>query len=222
MMRTNTIFALTTFAVLSSGCTKGSEASDANTAVEAQSLGLECDHDIRANSVLKHTWPYPAEYRDLQWTGGYQKMVLKLKPNHAAFVTAKVSWKQGDLLRVHDSQVRVLKPRRLVAKRDLYVKRKEWSQGVEIEKTYLAARQGEVGSFLLYNSYGLCLIGTGDGAGWTPCTLDDAFEGLSAENPHACEQEWWVEVQRRKVDKGWMIVDPALMERLPPDPSEAR
>ena len=222
IMRTHTILPVVLCLLSLCACKKRSETGDSNTASDALPPGLECDHEVTANAMLRHTWPYPAEYRDLRWIGGYEKMSLKLKPNHAAFVTATLTWKHGDLLRVLDSQIRVLKPRRLVAKRDLYLKRKEWSQGIEVEKIYLATRKGEVGSFLLYNSRGLCLIGTDDGAGWTPCTLDDAFEGLSADDPHPCEQEWWVQVQRSKVDKGWMIVDPDLMERVPPDSSEAK
>jgi hypothetical protein len=204
------------------GCKTGADTPATDTASEANTRGLGCDHEVAANSTVKHTWPYPAEYRDLRWIGGYRKMALKLRPTHAAFVTATVTWSDGDVLKVQDSQIRVLKPRRLIAKRDLFVRRREWSQGIEVEKTYLAVRKGEVGSFLLYNSRGLCLVGFDEGAGWTPCTLDDAFEGLSADDPHPCEQEWWVLVQRRKLDKGWMIVDPALMERVAAEPVEAR
>ena len=131
-----------------------------------------------------------------------------------------MSWPADSFLEVKDSQVRILKPRRLVAKRDLFIKRKEVEQGIEVERTYRAAKQGEVGSFLFYNSRGMCLVGFEKGSGWAPCTLDDAFEGLSAESPHPRAQEWWVEVERRKVDKGWTLVYPDLMERVPP-PSSA-
>jgi hypothetical protein len=66
-------------------------------------------------------------------------------------------------------------------------------------------------------------VETRDGPGWTPCTFEDTFEGLSAENANACEQYWWIQMQRSKVDKGWMVVNPELVERLgPPPPGEAR
>ena len=141
-------------------------------------------------------------------------MQLKLKPTHAAFRTATVTWRKGELIGVEDSEIVIQKPRRLVAKRNLYVKRKVWDQGIEVERTYLAVAQGQVGSFLFYNSRGMCMVGTQEGPGWTPCTLDDAFEGLSEEDPAACEQLWWVKVRKSKVAQGWMVVAPGLMERV--------
>jgi len=123
---------------------------------------------------------------------------------------------------VEDSEVFIRKPRRLVAKRDLYVKRKVWDQGIEVEREYLAVARGEVGSFLFYNSRGMCMVGTQEGPGWTPCTLDDAFEGLSEHEPAACEQFWWVKVRKSKVAKGWMVVAPELMERVTPSTDAAR
>ena len=126
-----------------------------------------------------------------------------------------------DVIEVLDSQIRILKPRRLVAKRDIIVSRKVLTQGVEVTKQTLAAAKGEVGEFLFYNSRGLCLVGTEDGPGWTQCTLDDAFEGLSADNPDPCRQEWWVQAKRDNANKGWMVVDSSIMERLPP-PDEAK
>ena len=203
------------------GCSK-SDGPDAQSGADAATRGLECDHDFKTSAVLKNTWPYPAEYRNLTWVGGSQRIKLKLKPNHAAFTTATVSWPADSFLEVKNSQIRIMKPRRLVAKRDLFITRKEMEQGIEVEKTYPAAKQGEVGSFLFYNSRGMCLVGFEKGSGWTPCTLDDAFEGLSADNPHPCAQEWWVELERRKVDKGWTLVFPDLMERVPPPATEAR
>jgi hypothetical protein len=200
--------------ITASGCKKSdvsAPSANAQSAVEA----LDCNHDVKASAVANHSWPYPADLQDLRWGETYRKVRLKLKPTHAAFVTATVTWKEGELIGVEDSLVVIRKPRRLVAKRDLYVKRKAWDQGVEVERTYLAAAQGEVGSFLFYNSRGMCMVGTPDGPGWTPCTLDDAFEGLSEENPAACEQFWWVKVRKSKVDRGWMVVDPELMERVP-------
>ncbi|MBW1907801.1 MAG: hypothetical protein JRJ24_21455 [Deltaproteobacteria bacterium] len=124
-------------------------------------------------------------------------MKLKLKPTHAAFITATVTWKKGELIGVEDSEVFVKKPRRLVA-------------------------QGAVGSFLFYNSRGMCMVGTEHGPGWTPCTLDDAFEGLSEERSAACEQVWWVKVRKSKVAQGWMPVDPGLMERVAPPTDVAK
>lgn len=216
MTRITTLFAAVAVFVLATSCKKGVEAPGVATANDAGEEQLDCDHDLTSDALAKHAWPYPADYRDLRKTDRYKKFKLKLKPTHAAFVTATVTWKEGDLVQVLDSEVRITKPRRLVAKRDLFVKRKVWDQGIEVERTYLAAAKGEVGSFLFYNSRGACMVGTGDGPGWTPCTLDDAFEGLSAESPHACKQTWWVQVQKRKVDKGWMVVDPAFMARVPP------
>jgi hypothetical protein len=221
MTKTLSLLVFTLAAALLASCNK-SGAPEAESGADASTRGLECDHDLKANAVLKSTWPFPADYRDLQWVGGSQRIRLRLKPNHAAFVTATVSWPADSMLEVRDSQVRIIKPRRLVAKRDLFVTRKEIEQGVEVNRTYPAAKKGEVGSFLFYNSRGMCLIGFEKGAGWTSCTLDDAFEGLSAEDPHPCEQEWWVELKRSKVDKGWTLVYPDLMERVPPTPAEAR
>ena len=198
---------------LTVSCSKGGTGSEAANTV---SSGLECDHDVKLRAEVDHAWPYPADYRDLRWVGGYELLELRLKPTPAAFITATISFRDGDLIRVLDSQVNIKKPRRLVAKRDLLITRRAWSQGVEVERTELAVAKGEVGNFLFYNSEGLCVIGTSEGPGWTPCTLDDAFEGLSAENPDPCEQEWWVQVRKRKIDKGWMIVDPATVERVRP------
>ena len=216
MTRVATFLVAIVVLALAGACKKGSGAPNTVTADDAAVERLGCEHDVKSNALAKHSWPYPADYRDLRIKGGYKKFRLKLKPTHAAFVTATVSWKEGDLIEVLDSEVRITKPRRMIAKRDLFVKRKVWDQGIEVERTYLAAAKGEVGSFLFYNSRGACMVGTEDGPGWTPCTLDDAFEGLSEESPYACEQIWWVQVRKRKVDKGWMVVDPAFMERVPP------
>jgi hypothetical protein len=205
----------------SAGCKKG-ESSAATSSAQSVVDNTGCDHDVKSSAVAKHSWPYPAEVRDLRWGNTYQKMRLKLKPTHAAFVTATVTWKKGELIRVEDSEVFIRKPRRLVAKRDLYVKRKVWDQGIEVEREYLAAARGEVGSFLFYNSRGMCMVGTQEGPGWTACTLDDAFEGLSEQEPAACEQFWWVKVRKSKVDQGWMVVAPHLMERVPPSTDAAR
>jgi hypothetical protein len=205
----------------STGCTKG-ESSPAASSAQSAVDNTGCDHDVKSNAVAKHSWPYPADARNLRWGDTYKKMQLKLKPTHAAFITATVTWKKGELISVEDSEVFIKKPRRLVAKRDLYVKRKVWDQGIEVERTYLAVAQGEVGSFLFYNSRGMCMVGTKERPGWTPCTLDDAFEGVSEEEPAACEQFWWVKVRKSKVDQGWMVVAPGLMERVPPSTDAAR
>jgi hypothetical protein len=223
MMRPVFLFVLLLSAGTAGGCGKGS--GEATTA-PARPLGSAgaitgCDHDIESDAVLKHSWPYPADHRNLRWGRHYEPMKLKLKPTHAAFVTATVTWKAGELIEVEDSQVWILKPRRLLSKRDLDVKREVWDQGIRVERTYRAAAKGEVASFLFYNSRGMCLVDTEQGPGWTACTLDDAFEGLSAEHPYACEQVWWVKVRKSRVDRGWMRFDPGLMERVPP-PSAAK
>ena len=206
---------------IGSGCKKGDSSPSAATAPSAvQSIG--CDHDVKSSALIKHSWPYPADLRNLRWGNVYRKMRLKLKPTHASFVTATVTWKDGELIAVEDSEVFVKKPRRLVAKRDLYVKGKVWDQGIEVERTYLAVAQGQVGSFLFYNSRGACMVGTEHGPGWTPCTLDDAFEGLSEEHPAACEQFWWAKVRKSKVNQGWMPVEPGLMERVAPPTDAAK
>ncbi|MBW2588016.1 MAG: hypothetical protein JRD92_13885 [Deltaproteobacteria bacterium] len=208
-------------ALATGGCNKG-DSSPTTASAQATAEVLGCSHDVKSNAVAKHSWPYPADFRNIRWGSTYQQMKLKLKPTHAAFITATVTWKKGELIGVEDSEVFVKKPRRLVAKRDLYVKRKVWDQGIEVERTYLAVTQGAVGSFLFYNSRGMCMVGTEHGPGWTPCTLDDAFEGLSEERSAACEQVWWVKVRKGRVDQGWMPVDPGLMERVAPPTDVAK
>jgi hypothetical protein len=165
---------------------------------------------------LTHTWPYPAEYRDLEWGDRYKQVKLRLKPNNAAFYTATLTWKSGEHIAVEDSVLHFRKPRRLVAKRDLFVTRKVWDQGVEVERTFQAVKEGELGTFFFYNSRGMCLVDTDGGPGWTPCTLDDAFEGLSEEHPDACEVIWWVKVRKSKIDQGWMPVDLNFVNRVAP------
>jgi len=219
-MRTISILSfILVIALLGTSCKK-SDSSRATATPKSPALGLGCDHDLKSSAVAKHSWPYPADHRNLRWGDKYQKMKLKLKPTQAAFVTATVTWKKGELIAVEDSDVLIAKPRRLIAKRDLTVKRQVWDQGIQVERTYLAVAQGEIGSFLFYNSRGMCMVGTEEGPGWTPCTLDDAFEGLSAEQPDACEQVWWVKVRKSKVNQGWMPVLPNFMERVPP-PTDA-
>ena len=222
IMRTVSILtAILIACVVTVSCKKGDISPAAATAVSTAEM-IGCDHDVKSNAVAQHSWPYPAESRNLRWGDKYKQMKLKLKPTRAAFVTATVTWKQGELIAVQDSDMLVTKPRRLVAKRDLYVKRKVWDQGIEVERAYRAAATGDVASFLFYNSRGMCMVETEKGPGWTPCTLDDAFEGLSAEQPHACEQVWWVKVRKNKVDQGWMPVAPELMDRVPPPPDATK
>lgn len=199
-------------------CKAGQSASKATTAAKAEGAPapvLGCDHDLESNAIAEHSWPYPADAKDLRWIARYTTVKLKLRPRQASFDTATLIFRRGDRVEIEDSQVHIIKPRRLVAKRDLYVMRKAWDQGVEVQRPFLAAAEGQPGSFLFYNSRGMCLVGTEQGPGWTPCTLDDAFEGLSAEHPFACEQVWWVKIRRSKVDQGWLPFDPALMERVP-------
>jgi hypothetical protein len=212
---------LVTALAIASGCKKG-DSSPSTAGAQAAVETLGCDHDVKANTVAKHSWPYPADFRNLRWGNKYKQMKLKLKPTQAAFITATVTWQKGELIGVEDSEVFIRKPRRLVAKRDLYVKRKVWDQGIEVERTYLAVGEGEMGSFLFYNSRGMCMVGTKEGPGWTPCTLDDAFEGLSEENPAACEQVWWVKVRKSKLAQGWMPVTPGLMDRVPAPPDATK
>ena len=221
-MRTLKIFFIFFLAAGLGAACKKSDGSPSSATPASAELGLNCDHDVKSNALAKHSWPYPADHRNLRWGDTYEKMRLKHKPTSAAFVTATVTWKSGALIKVEDSEVRIIKPRRLIAKRDLYVKRKVWDQGIQVERELLAVAEGDVGSFLFYNSRGMCMVGSEAGPAWTPCTLDDAFEGLSDEQPQACEQVWWVKVRKSKVDQGWMPVIPGLMERVPPPSGAAR
>jgi hypothetical protein len=221
-MRAASILTAVLIAALATGSCKKSESSPATATAHPAPEVIGCDHDLKSNAVARHSWPYPADFRNLRWGDKYKQMKLKLKPTRAAFITATVTWKKGELIAVEESEVLITKPRRLVAKRDLYVKRKVWDQGIEVERTYQAATRGKVSSFLFYNSRGMCMVDTEQGPGWTPCTLDDAFEGLSAEHPFACEQIWWVKVRKSKTDQGWMPVAPELMDRVPPPLDEAK
>ncbi len=218
-MRIVLLLATTALIGVATGCTRGDDAKAASTAQEAALEPIGCDHDVSSTAVARNSWPYPANERHLLWTGRYDRMELKLKPTHAAFVTATMTFREGDFVEVLDSEVHVTKPRRLVAKRDIYVTREVTSQGIEKKQRYLVAKEGEVASFLFYNSEGFCIVSTSEGPAWTPCTLDDTFEGLSAATPYACAQNWWVQVQRNKIDKGWMIVNPSHVQRVaaPPD-----
>jgi hypothetical protein len=222
IMRTPFLFIAVLLIGSSVACHKADETGGAQDANDASSQGLDCDHDLRSSAVAEHSWPYPADHQDLRWTGGYQKTRLKLKPTHAAFVTATISFREGDLIQVLDSQMHIIKPRLLIAKRDIVVKRKVINQGIEVERDHLVAKAGEPAGFLFYNSRGHCMVATDDGPSWTPCTFEDTFEGLNAENPNACEQNWWIQMQRSKVDKGWMIVNPKVVERIGPAPDEAK
>jgi len=198
------------------GCQKGDASEATASANDMASAALDCDHDLASNALAKHSWPYPVDHKDLRWTGGYAKEKLKLKPTHAAFVTATLSFREGDFIEVLDSEIRITKPRRLIAKRDLIMKRKVTRQGIEVTRELLVAKAGEPASFLFYNSRGHCMVDSEDGPGWIPCSLEDTFEGLSAERPHACQQQWWIQMERSKVARGWMKVSPDRVERVGP------
>ncbi|MGB8329631.1 MAG: hypothetical protein WCE62_05840 [Polyangiales bacterium] len=200
---------------LVAGCKKNDGSPSTATAAWTEEP-IGCDHDAKSNAVAMHSWPYPADSKDLRWGNRYEKMRLRLGPSNAAFITATVTWKPGTLIPVEDSQVRITKPRQLVAKRDLYVTHKVWDQGVKVERTDRAVAAGEIGKFLFYNSRGRCMLDTEQGPAWTPCTLDDAFVGLSAAHPFACEQTWWVKVRKSRTHRGWMVVRLDRMERVPP------
>ncbi len=216
-MSRNSSIVLGLLCVCLGACKGGPGAADAASSrdLEPRAVATGCDHDLESDATVEHSWPYPADMRNLRWVGRYKKVHLKLKPTHAAFHTATLVVRKDDRIEPEDSFVHVTKPRRLVAKRDLYVTRKVWDQGFQVERRELAAAKGELGSFLFYNSRGMCLLDTDRGTGWVPCTLDDSFEGLSAESPFACEQTWWIELKKSKLERGWLRVDPALMERLP-------
>ena len=216
VMRTEFSILLIFVLGFSSSCQKGDATEGASSPNELAPPALDCNHDLASSGLAKHSWPYPIDHRDLRWTGKYEKVKLKLKPTHAAFVTATLSFRAGDLIEVLDSEVMITKPRRLLAKRDLSVKRKVMSQGIEVEREFFIAKAGEPVSFLFYNSRGHCMVDTDDGPAWIPCTLDDTFEGLSAERPFACEQQWWIQTQRSRADKGWMVVRPDRVERVGP------
>ncbi|MEM7139011.1 MAG: hypothetical protein AAF500_20730 [Myxococcota bacterium] len=182
-----------------------------------------CDHDLETNSTAKRAWPYPPEARDIRWGQKYRKNKLKLSPNPATFYTATVTWKKGELVPVLGSEVLIKKPRRVVAKNDVYVTRKVIDQGLEVKRREKVASAGEEVDFMFYNSRGFCMVHTKAGAAWTPCELDETFVGVTAEEPFACEQVWWVKVSKGKVDTGWMPFDSEFMSREPPPPAaEAR
>jgi hypothetical protein len=225
MTKGRTIILAVAIPFLVVGCWKKDGSEGATTGAKADSnpsLAAGCDHDLRSRVILEHTWPYPADFKDLRWIDRYTTVQLRLRPVHAAFVTATLTYRRGDFVPVEDSQVHVIKPRRLVAKRDLVVLRKVWDQGTQVDRHVLAAAKGELGSFLFYNSRGMCLLETEQGPGWTACTLDDSFEGLSAEHPFACEQVWWVKVRKSRIEQGWIEFDASLMERVPPASDEAK
>ena len=229
MMRTRSIVTVALVASFLGGCTKAESSppvenpSNAGKILAYPEEGLSgCDHDVESSAVAKHAWPLPAEARDVRWGNRYKKMKLKLNPRHAAFVTATVTWKKGELIAVEDSEIIVQKPRQVVAKHDMFVTRKVWDQGVEVERTTKAVSAGDVTSFLFYNSRGYCMIQTADGPAWTKCALDGSFEGVSAEHPFACEQTWWIKVRKSKVDKGWMPFEDAFMVRVPPQDDAAK
>ncbi len=180
-----------------------------------------CDHSVKSYGAAQHAWPYPAEARNVRWGDRYQKMPLKLKPTNAAFVTATLTWKPGELIEVQDSKIIVGKPRMVTTTEDLLVYRKVWDQGIEVVKTIEIAAAGEQVGFMFYNSRGNCMIATEDGPVWTECTLGVTFEEVTEEEPFACEQTWWIQVGKSRVDKGWMPFEDTLMTRVPASPNAA-
>jgi len=228
-MRARSIVTIALLASFVDGCTKAGSAMPTENRSDVDKIrayaeeGMSgCDHDVESGAVAKHAWPFPAEARNVRWGEHYEKMKLKLKPRSAAFVTATVTWKRGELIEVEDSEIVVQKPRRALAKHDMFVTRKVWDQGVQVDRTTKAVSAGDVTSFLFYNSRGYCMILTEDGPAWTKCTLDGSFEGVSPEQPFACEQTWWIKVRKSKVDKGWMPFEDALMVRVPPQDGAAK
>ena len=198
---------------LLSGCKKA-DGTAGTTVASTPEAPRGCDHEQRTNVVLPHTWPYPADARKIRWADGREKTGLKIKPRGVAFRTATVTWDKGQDMGASDSQVVVTKPRRLVAKRDMQVRREVWDQGRRIEATASQINKGDVVSFLFFDSRGSCLVLVGGDTGSVSCTLDDSFEGLSAEHPFACEQVWWVKVRKAKRSKGWLVFDEKLMKRV--------
>ncbi len=222
MMRARWIVTVALVAGSAGGCTKAASSPPVENPSNVGKILANaegdmdgCDHDIDSSAVAKHAWPFPAEARNVRWGNEYQKMKLKLNPRHAAFFTATVTWKKGELIEVEDSEIVFQKPRQVVARHDMFVTRKVWDQGVQVERTTKAVSAGDVANFLFYNSRGYCMIQTDDGAAWTKCTLDGSFEGVSAEQPFACQQTWWIKVRKSKVDKGWMPFEDTLMVRVP-------
>lgn len=222
-MRTRWIVTVALVVSFASGCTKTESSppvenpSNIGKILAYAEEGISgCKHDIESSAIAKHAWPFPAEARDVRWGNQYKKMKLKLNPRHAAFVTATVTWKKGELIEVEDSELVLQKPRQTIAKHDMFVTRKVWDQGVQVERTTKAVSAGEVANFLFYNSRGYCMIQTDDGPAWTRCTLDGSFEGVSAEHPFACQQTWWIKVRKSRVDQGWMPFEDAFMVRVPP------
>ncbi|MEM8610123.1 MAG: hypothetical protein AAGF92_23745 [Myxococcota bacterium] len=208
---------------LATSCSKGGSAPASATALDGSSIpaGAEdsmtgCDHDTDSAAIVKHAWPYPSDARNIQWTGKpYDRVRLKLTPNPATFYTATVSWKNGQPIEVLDSWVYLEKPRNVVANEDIWVTRKVWDQGLKVDKQFKVASRGEQVGFLFYNSNDVCMVETEEGPAWTRCTLGQTFEGVTADDPFACEQVWWVKVKKSKTDQGWMPFDDALMVRLP-------
>lgn len=222
-MRTRWIVTVALVASFAGSCTKAESSppvenpSNVDKILAYAEEGISgCEHDIESSAIAKHAWPFPAEARDVRWGNQYKKMKLKLNPRHAAFVTATVTWKKGELIEVEDSEMILQKPRQVIAKHDMSVTRKVWDQGVQVERTTKAVSAGKVANFLFYNSRGYCMIQTDDGPAWTRCTLDGSFEGVSAEHPFACQQTWWIKVHKSRVDEGWMPFEDTFMVRVPP------
>lgn len=206
------LLALALTAALSSAC-KNAEGPKFPDHLSTEPVG--CDHGIKSNAELAHTWPYPAYARTIRWGNERHNTGLKLRPREIAIRTATVRFDKGELIEPSDSHLVITKPRRLVAKHDMAVRRQVWDQGRLVLQVTGEIRAGDTVNFLFFDSGSSCLIDTDQGLSYVGCTLDDSFEGLTAEHPSACEQTWWLRVRLSKVDKGWFVFDPALMARLP-------
>ena len=117
-------------------------------------------------------------------------------------------------MQIVDSEVVVHKARRVVAKRDLAVRREVWDQGRKVVRTELAVKAGTTVDFLLYDSRGSCLIAMPEGLASVACDLQDTFDTVTPDHPYACEETWWLKVDRAKTTRGWFPFDPERMERV--------
>lgn len=230
-MRTSTLlFVGTWLGCLACGCSKGASApgpatanSDQFVAANADAEMSGCNHDATSRAIIKHAWPYPADARNIEWMGQpYERIKLKLSPNPGTFYTATVSWRKGELVEVLDSWVYIKKPRRVIANEEIWVTRKVWDQGLKVDKQLKVASKGDEVDFLFYNSKRACMIETAEGPAWTHCTLGTTFEDVTVDAPFACEQVWWMEVEKSRPDKGWMPFEESLMRRVGPPGDEAK
>lgn len=173
-----------------------------------------CEHDTKVNLAFPKTWPYPADDREIRWRGTSMRIGLQMKPHSSAPRTGTTSWKDGEDMKVIDSQVVVRKARRVVAKHDLAVRREVWDQGRKLVQTTLAVKAGGTVDFVLYDSRGSCLIVTEEGLASVACDLDGTFDTVTRDNPYACEEVWWFKVDKARTTRGWFRFDPERMERV--------